>query len=264
MLGVFFAFPAILTLLTAVLYRFSGRKELYNLDLVQVLYMFVFGPLFFVWGKAMLLFLLFQQVNLFQEVTVKKVFLIDSIYSILFLIVYAFNTIHSLTKSFSLKKKKNRQLDIFLLAEYFHLDFSHLFIFAGGVFILTFLGLVNAFFPVEDIILRPIFFVALGFSVAAGVAYARSIYNYYKSIKERRSRKFRVYMTAAQSICVLMLLVTYFVLELGVDSRYIFFWLSSFCQMGACAFFITRIFSSEIPARIRVRRAKAHAALQKN
>lgn len=128
-----------------VLYRFQGKKEILKFDIVQFFYAFIFAPLMFVWLKTFLYVVLKNQLG--STLSANELFIIDTVFSVLFLFFYAFIAMHSLTKTFWINNAKDPLYDIFFHSEYIHLWLAHIVMIIGGMFLITFLGMVNLFFP---------------------------------------------------------------------------------------------------------------------
>lgn len=146
---IFFALIPFLAIAAGVLvYRHNGKKEILRFDMVQFFYAFILMPTVFVWFKSVLFFLL--QSELLLKISPKEMFFWDTAYSVVFLFIFAFTVIHSLTKSFELKRKKDPLYDLFEHSEYYHLWVSHTIIFVGAMLIISALSIGNIFFPFEN------------------------------------------------------------------------------------------------------------------
>lgn len=127
------------------LYQHTGKKEFLKFDLVQFVYAFVLTPIVYIWLKSFLFVFLVRELNL--SLTVTDLFLADTAYSVIFLFFYAFLVIHSLTKSFELKRSRDPLYDLFQHSEFFHMLTSHLAIYVGVVILISVLSTVNVFIP---------------------------------------------------------------------------------------------------------------------
>ena len=138
--------PVITTLVGLFLYRFQDRrKEIFKLDLIQFVYLFVIAPIFFVWAKTFLFFLFRRELNFNLSVT--DLFVIDTVFSVLSFIIISVIAIHSLTKTFRLKRDRDPTFDLFHLSEYFHLWWTHIVIWGGIMVGETFISFVNILIP---------------------------------------------------------------------------------------------------------------------
>lgn len=142
---VLYLIPVLAIISAIFVYRLNGRREFLKLDLVQFFYAFILSPVLFVWFKTFLYSLLKVEVNI--SLSAGQLFLMDTIFSTFFMYVFAFVVIHSLTKSFNLKRTVDPLHDIFEHSEFFHLWLTHLIMYVGGMIILSILATVNIWFP---------------------------------------------------------------------------------------------------------------------
>lgn len=141
---ILFALIPLFAIISGVLvYNQNGKKEILRFDFVQFFYAFILMPTVFIWFKSFLFFLL--QNELFQKISPKELFFWDTAYSVFFLFIFAFTVIHSLTKSFELKRRKDPLYDLFEHSEYYHLWVSHTIIFTGAMILVTGISLGNIF-----------------------------------------------------------------------------------------------------------------------
>lgn len=131
----------------AYLYQHTGKREFLKFDLVQFVYAFVLTPIVYIWLKSFLFVFLVRELNL--SLTVTDLFLADTAYTVIFLFFYAFLVIHSLTKSFELKRSRDPLYDLFQHSEFFHMLTSHIAIYVGVVILISVLSTVNVFIPLE-------------------------------------------------------------------------------------------------------------------
>lgn len=147
MMTVLYLIP-IFSIISAVLvYRLNGKKELLKLDLVQFFYAFILSPMLFIWLKTFLYFLLRVEANI--SLSSGQLFVIDTIFSLFFIYVFAFVVIHSLTKSFNLKRVRDPLYDIFEHSEFFHLWLTHLIMYLGSQLLISLVSITNIWFPLE-------------------------------------------------------------------------------------------------------------------
>lgn len=142
-----FLVPVLAIAAALYLYQHTGKKEFLRFDLVQFVYAFILAPIIYIWLKSFLFVFLVRELNLSLSVT--EIFLADTAYSVIFLFVYAFLVIHSLTKSFELKRSRDPLYDIFQHSEFFHMLTSHAAIYIGAVLLISVLSTVNVFFPLN-------------------------------------------------------------------------------------------------------------------
>lgn len=143
------AFLGILLLspvLSFVIYKHQGKKQLVKLDLVQFIYLFVMAPVLFVWVKSFLFYILKGELGI--GLSVNEVFIVDTVFSVIAFYIFSAVAIHTLTKTFRLHKDHNPLFDLFELSEYFHLWWSHLIIWIGLMVVLSFLSIVNLIVPI--------------------------------------------------------------------------------------------------------------------
>lgn len=127
------------------LYRHQGKRQVWNIDLVNFFYLFILFPLIFFWAKFFLFYLLRQEVG--RTLTLNQFFFIDSAFTLGGIFLFIPLSIHALTKSFALKKTTHEEFDIFHVSEYFHLWWSHIGAFVGAMLLITFIATLNVFFP---------------------------------------------------------------------------------------------------------------------
>lgn len=142
---ILFVIPVLAILSALYLYQHTGKKEILKFDLVQFVYAFILAPIVYVWLKSFLFVFLAGALNLHLSVT--DIFIADTVYTIIFLYVFAFIIIHSLTKSFSLKRSRDPFYDLFQTSEFFHMITSHVAFYVGGAVLFTILAVINVFIP---------------------------------------------------------------------------------------------------------------------
>lgn len=140
-----FLVPVLALLSALYLYQHTGKKEILKFDLVQFVYAFILSPILYIWLKSFLFVFLVKELNLSLSVT--DIFIADAAYTIIFLYVYAFLVIHSLTKSFELKRSRDPFYDIFQHSEFFHLLTSHVALYIGFAVLITVISTINIFIP---------------------------------------------------------------------------------------------------------------------
>lgn len=200
-----------------LMYRFTGRKQLFKFDLVQFVYAFVLGPVFFIWTKRFLFFLLKSELDL--KLTIGQILSLDSLFSLFFLYIYAFVVIHSLTKSFHLNKKRDPKLDIYELSEYFHLDFSHLMMHISAMLIATLFSILNLAFPLQVEHLKSLFYGLLSLSIFSGLMGFIVLWMY-----ESPEPKFMRIMKLVSGFFFLIHVAIYFIFDPQFSIAYAFYW----------------------------------------
>lgn len=144
-----FLIPTLAILSAVYLYQHTGKREILKFDLVQFVYAFVLMPIVYVWLKSFLFVFLVKELNLHLSVT--DIFIFDTAYTLIFLYVFAFSVIHSLTKSFELKRSRDPFYDIFQHSEFFHMLASHAPMYIGGPILFTILSTINVFIPLTTV-----------------------------------------------------------------------------------------------------------------
>lgn len=163
----FYLIPFFAILSAITLYRLNGRKEFLKLDLVQFFYAFILAPALFVWLKTFLYYLLRSEVAI--NLGTGLLFVIDTLFSVLFLYIFAFVVIHSLTKSFWLQRSKDPLYNLFEHSEFFHLWLTHLIMYVGSMAIVSILSSFNLFFPLDIEMTRSAFYVVFGSGFVSGL-----------------------------------------------------------------------------------------------
>lgn len=223
-----------LLLLVPLTWRFSGRKELMKMDLVQFLYAFVLTPAIIIWIKTALFFNLRHELG----VSVNDTFWIDTTLTIIALYTYSFVVIHSLTKSFQIKKSKDPLFDLFEHSEYFHLWLSHLIVYSGALLVIFFLGELNLFLPISIISSKSALYFSIVIGVLCGIMFYWGVW--INKIEKQKSfdriMKFQVY------IYTFILLISYLIADPKFRPSYTAFWCSVF-------FFVTSTVSLQLLKR---------------
>ncbi len=210
----------------------NGKKEILRFDFVQFAYAFILMPLLFFWGKSFLFFVVKE--NLRLGLSIPQWFFIDSLYSLLYLYLYSFVVIHSLTKSFEIKKSKDPLYDLFEHSEYFHMWLSHAVTYSGGIILLLFLASINIFYPlpISGSIFQ--FLVLLTLSVPVGFA-IYMVMVMYQGTKGRFMQLMKLMVGAATVVYV----CEYFFLTPSFSIEYSVYWFSLFASVitsGCVAF----------------------------
>lgn len=213
----FLFFIPVLGIVSALLaYRHVGKRDFLRFDMVQLVYAFLMAPLFFVWIKSFFFFLLRQQLQI--SLSLNELFLIDTLVSVLMLFVYAFIVIHSLTKTFELKREKDPLYDLFEHSEFFHLDFSHLVVYAGAIGIFTVLSVTNAFVPLAIEISQTYFYLILAVAFFAGLAGFIGVWTY-----EPQSNFMRL-MKLLFAVAFLIHMIIYLSFDPNFTAAYVLYW----------------------------------------
>ncbi len=235
MLFVLFILFFFISLFSFYLYPKSGKNEFLKMDSVQFIFAFIVAPLTYIWLKSFLFYIIQQEYKI--NLTITQVFFIDTIFSLVAIYVISFNVIHSLTKSFNLKRKKDPLYDLFEDSEFMHGFLSHSAIYIGLFVLITFLSIVNLFYPLSGydskIELIPII---IGSSILA--------YHVFESVKNTDIGttsyfKFNKIMYAAFFILFIGL---YYHFKPRLNLSYFFYWIgfSSFFSLVILSFVIEK------------------------
>ena len=142
-----------------LVYNQNGKKEILRFDMVQFFYAFILMPVAYIWFKVFLFILLKNELG--NMISQNELFIWDTAYSVFFLFLAAFVVIHSLTKSFELKRKKDPLYDLFEHSEYYHLWFSHTSLFVGIMILATIISGFNLWLSLPVLITKPVFYSIL-------------------------------------------------------------------------------------------------------
>lgn len=214
-----------------LMYRFTGRRQIMKMDVIQFFFAFVIAPVFFLWLKSLLFVVLRGEVEL--RLTVADAFIIDSIMSVVFLYIYAFVVIHSLTKTFHLNWTTDPLYDVFAHSEYYHQLLSHVVIYLGVMVLITLLSTLNIIFPLLDVPpLRSYVYGVFAIGSLCGMAGFAGIWQY-----ETEASHFMRIMKLAIGGFFLWHVAAYFWLTPAVSLQYSIYWWS-------LAIFATMVFLS--------------------
>ncbi|NCO12187.1 MAG: hypothetical protein COZ34_00805 [Candidatus Pacebacteria bacterium CG_4_10_14_3_um_filter_34_15] len=169
--------PLITVAIGLLIYKFQNKKkEFLKLDLVQFVYLFLIAPTMFVWMKSFIFYILRNELQLNLSVT--ELFIIDTVFSVLSFVVISAIAIHSLTKTFWIKRHHDPEFDIYHLSEYFHLWWTHIVVWGGVMILGTFLSVVNVLVPLEFVVASKLQFYSLfGLGFISGIMFFFVIWN---------------------------------------------------------------------------------------
>lgn len=151
--------PLLAILAGVLVYNQNGKREILRFDMVQFFYAFILIPTVYVWFKGFLFILLKNELG--NIISPNELFIWDTIFSVLFLFISAFVVIHSLTKSFELKRKKDPLYDLFEHSEYYHLWVSHTIVFVGAMILSTVISGFNLWLDFNLHIPQSVFYLIL-------------------------------------------------------------------------------------------------------
>lgn len=210
---------ALVPLLSVVLYQHNGKKQIFQLDVVQFIYLYVFMPIIFVLAKSILFYVLKNDLN--NGLSQQQIFIIDTIFSIVGLYIVSAFSIHTLTKTFWLRKNRDPDFDIFHLSEYFHLWWSHIAMFLGFMLGLSFLSTINVWIPLELHSSVFTFYLSLFAGVIVGILGFMGMW--WSDPKQERRRFLRL-----MKLCLMVFSiyhgVLYFLMEPKFSIQYVLFW----------------------------------------
>ena len=166
--------PLLVVISSILIYQYNGRKEFIRFDLVQFVYAFLFVPVMYVWLKNLLFYLLRRELDL--HLSINQIFAADTVFSVIFMFMYAFIVIHSLTKSFELKREKDPLYDLTKDSEFFHLWVSHVVFNFGMTLIIAIISITNIFVPMATEANKPVFYAMLGGGIVLGIVLFVSIW----------------------------------------------------------------------------------------
>lgn len=216
--------PLLITASAFYLYRHNGKREIMRLDLVQFAYAFVLLPVVFIWMKSFMYVVLKSELNL--SLSFSEFFIVDTTFSTLFLFIYAFVVIHSLTKSFHLKRYRDPLYDMFDHSEYFHLTVSHAVIYGGVLLLAALTGVINLIWPLSFNYTRNVFRGIAAFGGLSGVIAFIGIWKY-----ESPTPMFMRIMKLLFGLFFTIYVVLYYAMEIPFNSRYLLYWFVFFAYL---------------------------------
>jgi hypothetical protein len=234
-MSIFLYVVPILTIIAGLfVYRHNGKKEVFRIDSVQFFYTFLLAPVFFVWMKSFIFFLLRSDTQL--QLGPGQLFIIDTALTLMMLYVYAFVVIHSLTKSFRLKSEQDPLYDLFTHSEYFHLWLSHIVIALGSMTLFTIVSIFNAVFPLAWNLSQPLFFLICFLGIFTGSA---AFLGLTLTDPKQEGRRYMRLMKIAIGLFFLFHMILYFAFDPPFSSEYGMYWfnLFSFSTMFIWALF---------------------------
>ncbi|MDQ5951035.1 MAG: hypothetical protein QG639_312 [Patescibacteria group bacterium] len=237
MISLLYLIPVFAIISAVVVYRLNGKREFLKLDLVQFFYAFILSPVLFIWLKTFLFFLLRVEANF--SLSIGQLFIIDTVYSLFFLYVFAFVVIHSLTKSFNLKQTHDPLYDLFEHSEFFHLWLTHLIMYLGGMVLLTILGTLNIWFPLEVRVPESMFYILFASGFLSGFLMFMIVW--LSDPKQERANFMRV-MKLSFGFFFLIHIVLYFVFSPPFSPALGLYWwsLNAFTALVICSLFAYR------------------------
>ncbi len=215
-----FLVPVLLIAAIIYIYRFTGKREILQLDLVQFLFAFLVYPVTYIWLKNFLYFLLRSEIGV--ALSLREWINIDTAFTVFFMYFYAFGIIHALTKTFSLNLHRDPLYDIFEDSKYFHEFISHVGMYVAAVILFAVLGILNCFFPIQVEQNRSTLYLILALGWIMGFfAYLGAFYTTDKGVDYHRYRRI---MKLAFGLSFLTLSISYFVIHPLFSLKYSAFW----------------------------------------
>lgn len=234
MIALLYLIPVFSLISAVVVYRLNGKREFLKLDLVQFFYAFILSPVLFVWLKTFLYFLLRVEANVI--LTNGQLFLLDTIFSVFFMYVFAFIVIHSLTKTFNLNQTKDPLYNLFEHSEFFHLWLTHLIMYMGGMIFLTLLAAINIWFPLQIVLSESMFHIFFVSGFICG--FFAFMIVWLSDPKQERANFMRV-MKLSFGFFFLVHVVLYFVFSPPFSPALGLYWwsLNAFTALVVCSLF---------------------------
>ncbi|MBT4652808.1 MAG: hypothetical protein HN981_00875 [Candidatus Pacebacteria bacterium] len=215
---VFAVIPLLALISGVLLYKQTGKKEILRFDMVNFFYAFILMPTVYIWFKSLLFLLLRSELGII--ISQSELFIWDTVYSIVFMFIFASVVIHSLTKSFELNIKKDPLYDLFEHSEYFHLWLSHIIFFGGGMIFITLLSIINVWFDLSIFISKFNFYLLLLTSPITSIFIFKMFE--YSALDEKFT--FLKLMKFIIGICFFIYALVYIVFEPIFASEKIVYW----------------------------------------
>lgn len=213
--------PIITTLIGMLAYRFQGKsREIFRLDLVQFVYLFVLAPAIFVWLKTFLFYVMKNELE--PSLSLNQMFIIDTLFTLVAILVMAGVSIHTLTKTFWIKRHHNPEFDIYHLSEYFHLWWSHILIWGGAMLLLSFVTITNVFTPFQLELPKITFLILQAGCSLLGMVFFLAIW-----MSDPGQGQFMRIMKLLLVFFSLIHIVVYFVFDPKFNSQYVGYWLGA-------------------------------------
>jgi len=220
--------PFLVAIFSFVIYTFQDGKgrEIFRLDLVQFMYLFVLTPTLYVWMKSFLFYLLRSELAFRLDMT--GLFVIDTIFSVLAFFTFAALAMHSLTKTFWLKRTHDPEFDVYHLSEYFHLHWTHIVIWSGLIALVSFISFVNIFIPFPAEHVGYIFYTILGLGSLSGFSVFMAIWG-----SDPGQGNFMNFMKLLLIIVFVFHVILYFVFDPPFRMAHSAYWFALFLFLSA-------------------------------
>ena|SRR3989344_6001029 len=211
------------------LYRHTGKKELLRFDLVQFAYAFVVLPIFFIWLKSFVYFLFRSELGV--KLSTGQLFTLDTVFSTLFLYIYAFVVIHSVTKTFNLKHYRDPLYDLFAHSEYYHVWLSHVVILVGAMAGVSLLSLVNLLVPFSVVASKVVMVAVVGAGLVTGALVFVGVW-----LTDPDQAQYMRLMKLSFGVFFMVHALMYFVFDPKFRAEYFMFWFLLMVFAGATVF----------------------------
>ena len=248
--------PLLTTAIGFGLYRFQDGKqrELFRLDLVQFMYLFVLTPTLYIWLKSFLFYILKNELEFSLSVT--GLFVIDTVFSVVAFFTFAALAMHSLTKTFWLRRHHDPDFDIYHLSEYFHLHWTHIVMWTGGIALMTFVAFVNVFIPFTIQHVTYQFYLLLGMGLVFGVTLFMGIWG-----SDPGQGSFMRLMKLLLMLVFVCHVMVYFIFDPSFKLSYGAYWFSLFVFMMAS---VSSYFFDKSPSAKKMRSLWVHVGWGEN
>ncbi|GIK84276.1 MAG: hypothetical protein BroJett025_08980 [Patescibacteria group bacterium] len=229
--------PLFTSLFGVALYKIQDKRiEIFRLDFVQFVYMFLLAPTMYVWLKSFLFYILRNELEFRLSVT--DLFVVDTTFSVLAFIVMAAIAMHTLTKTFWLKRHHDPEFDIYHLSEYFHLWWTHIVIWGGAMLLATFVSISNVLIPFQIVAATKLqFYSLLTIGLILGPLTFFAIW-----MSDAKQGNFMRLMKLILAVFLLVHVLVYFVLDPVFNMTNAGYWFvfANFFSATLCASFFER------------------------
>ncbi len=213
--------PVITAIFGLLIYKFQDKKkEIFKLDLSQFIYLFVIAPTFFVWAKSFIFYILRSELP--YNLSITELFIVDTIFSVLGFIILISIAIHSLTKTFRLRRDHDPSFDLFHLSEYFHLWWTHIVMWLGAMLIITFVSVVNVLVPFKvEVTSKLQFYSILVVGLLSGIMFFITVWN-----SDAKQNNYMRLMKLLFALFFVIHVAIYFIIDPGFNVSYMGYWFS--------------------------------------
>ena len=221
MKAILFLVPVIASIFAILIYRFQdGKRQIFSLDLVQFVYLFIVSPTMFVWAKSLIFYMLKSEIDLKLNIT--ELFVIDTLFTLLSFFIFIAVTIHSLTKTFKIKRYRDPKFDLYHLSEYFHLWWSHIVIWSGAMAMATFISMINLFIPLDFESSKSVFYSVFTLGLFLGIIAFLSVW-----MSDPEQGNFMRLMKILFGFFFLIHVVLYFLVDPSFSVNFGLYWVVS-------------------------------------